>query len=242
MISVVIPAYNEEKRIDKTLTSLKEMLPHSEIIVVFDGKDNTPYVARKYGVKVLEYGNRLGKGRALKEGIMSSSMEKILLIDADMPVKGEDLKRLLLTDADLVLPRRKIVGMSKKRRLLHNGFILLTKLLFPSLRDISDFQSGVKLLNREKAISVLDELIINDFVFDVNLIYAFKRRGYKIKEVEISYIVDESDSKISRSLIKVIILMFLSLVKLRVYYSPLKRVLYTRWFLKTQDFLLRKLR
>ncbi|MCI2414089.1 MAG: glycosyltransferase [Candidatus Aramenus sp.] len=242
MISIVIPAYNEEKRIDRTLTSLKEMLPHSEIIVVFDGEDNTPYIARKYGVKVLEYGDRLGKGRALKEGITSSSMEKVLLIDADMPVKGEDLKKILLTDADLVLARRKIVGMSKKRRLLHDGFILLTKLLFPSLRELSDFQSGVKLLNRQKAISVFDELIINDLVFDVNLIYAFRRRCYKIKEVEVSYLVDESDSKISRSLIKVIILMFLSLVKLRVYYSPLKRVLYTRWFLRTQDFLLRKLR
>ncbi len=242
MISIVIPAYNEEKRIGKTLSSLKSILPQSEIIVVFDGRDNTPVIAKKYGVKVLEYGSRLGKGRALKQGIVSSSLEKVLLIDADMPIRWDDLKKILYSEGDLILPKRKIVGMSRKRKFLHKGFILLTKVFFPSLRGISDFQSGVKLIDRQKALTVLDELVINDLVFDVNLIYAFKRRGYRIREVEVEYVVDEGDSKISRDLLKVIVLMFLSLVKLRVYYSPMRWITYTKWFLKAQDFLLKRLR
>lgn len=73
-------------------------------------------------------------------------------------------------------------------------------------------------------------------MFDINLIYEFKRRGYNIKEVEISYIHDETDSKISRKLFKIIFFMFLSLLKLRVYYSPYKGILKTRAFLKAQDF------
>ncbi len=242
MLSIVIPAYNEEKRINMTLGSLKNWLPNSEIIVVFDGNDNTPEIAKKYGAKVIEYKIRLGKGAALREGIIKSMNKKILMLDADLPVTIKDLTKILLTDADLVLPKRKIIGMPLRRRFLHKAFILLVKIFFPSLFRISDFQSGVKLIDKEKVSNLIDELIINDLLFDVNLIYAFKKRGYRIKEVEISYIHDESNSKISKKLIKVIILMFLSLVKLRVYYSPFRKILYTNTFNRVQSYILNKLR
>ncbi|AOL16570.1 dolichyl-phosphate mannose synthase [Sulfolobus sp. A20] len=242
MLSIVIPAYNEEKRINKTLGSLKDWLPNSEIIVLFDGNDNTAEVAKMYGVKVIEYKTRVGKGAALRDGIIRSMNKKILLLDADLPVMKNDIEKILLTDADLVLPKRKIIGMPLRRRFLHKAFILLVKIFFPSLAEFSDFQSGVKLIDKEKVSNLIDELIINDLLFDVNLIYAFKRRGYKIKEVEISYIHDESNSKISKKLVKVIILMFLSLVKLRVYYSPLRKILHTNTFNKVQSYILNKLR
>ncbi|MCY0883931.1 MAG: glycosyltransferase [Acidianus infernus] len=242
MLSIVIPAYNEERRIGNTLSKLKSWYSSSEIIVVFDGNDNTPEVVKEYNVKLYVNKERLGKGASLRRGIEFSSYEKILLIDADLPVTREDLDKIITTDADLVITNRKIVGMPWKRRFLHKGFIVLTKLFFPSLRKFKDFQSGVKLINREKALSVLDNLIINDFLFDVNLIYEFKRRGYSIKEVEISYIHDETDSKISSKLFKIIIFMFLSLLKLRVYYSPFKGILKTKAFLKAQDLILRILR
>ncbi|WP_373467912.1 glycosyltransferase [Acidianus infernus] len=242
MLSIVIPAYNEERRIGNTLSKLKSWYSSSEIIVVFDGNDNTPEVVKEYNVKLYVNKERLGKGASLRRGIEFSSYEKILLIDADLPVTREDLDKIITTDADLVITNRKIVGMPWKRRFLHKGFIVLTKLFFPSLRKFKDFQSGVKLINREKALSVLDNLIINDFLFDVNLIYEFKRRGYSIKEVEISYIHDETDSKISSKLFKIIIFMFLSLLKLRVYYSPFKGILKTKAFLKAQDIILRILR
>ncbi|MUM63727.1 glycosyltransferase [Acidianus infernus] len=242
MLSIVIPAYNEERRIGNTLSKLKSWYSSSEIIVVFDGNDNTPEVVKEYNVKLYVSKERLGKGASLRRGIEFSSYEKILLIDADLPVTREDLDKIITTDADLVITNRKIVGMPWKRRFLHKGFIVLTKLFFPSLRKFKDFQSGVKLINREKVLSVLDNLIINDFLFDINLIYEFKRRGYSVKEVEITYIHDETDSKISSKLFKIIIFMFLSLLKLRVYYSPFKGILKTKAFLKAQDLILRILR
>lgn len=244
MLSIVIPAYNEEKRIQSSMNRLLSWVPSStEIVVVFDGNDNTPEVLKNFPVKLYVSKTRLGKGGALKKGIQEATQEKVLLIDADVPITQEDLKKILANlDADLIITKRKIVGMPFKRRFLHKAFIILVKLFFPSLAKFSDFQSGVKLLDREKALKLLDELVINDLLFDVNLIYAFKRRHFKIKEVEISYIHDESDSKISRKLIKVIIMMFLSLIKLRVYYSPFRRILYTRTYLKLQDFILRHLR
>ncbi|BDC17226.1 glycosyltransferase [Acidianus sp. HS-5] len=242
MLSIVIPAFNEEKRIGSTLNKLSIWYNSSEIIVVFDGNDNTPEVVKEYNAKLYVSKERLGKGGSLKKGIEFSSYKKILLIDADLPVTRDDLNKIISTNADLVVTTRKMVGMPWKRRFLHKGFILLTKFFFPSLRKFKDFQSGVKLVDREKALRSLDNLIINDFLFDVNLIYEFKRRGYKIKEEEISYIHDETDSKISRKLIKIIVLMFLSLVKLRVYYSPFKGILKSRTYLKAQDFILRILR
>ncbi|MEM0165768.1 MAG: glycosyltransferase [Saccharolobus sp.] len=243
MISLVIPAFNEERRIGKTLTTIRSYLPDSEILVIFDGNDNTPEVIKNFPVRLYISKQRLGKGGALKRGIMESSYNKIILIDADLPIaKIEDLYKLINTDADLVITKRNSKALPPKRRFLHHAFIILVKLFFPSLIRISDFQSGVKMVSREKALSVEDELIINDLLFDVNLIYAFKRRKYTIKEVEIEYKHDETDSKISKKLLKVIILMFLSLIKLRVYYSPFKGILKTKWFLRAQNYILNKLR
>jgi hypothetical protein len=88
----------------------------------------------------------------------------------------------------------------------------------------------------------MKELVMNDLLFDVNLIYSFKRRGFKVREVEIGYIHDEKNSKISKDLVKVILLMFLSLVKLRVFYSPLRGILNTEAFRRSQTFILRILR
>ncbi|MEM4746566.1 MAG: glycosyltransferase [Metallosphaera sp.] len=238
MLTVIIPAYNESHRIQRTLKKLSKF---DDVIVIFDGNDDTPNVVRKFPVRLFISKERLGKGGALKTGISLSKGDRILTMDADFPVSEEDLKKLLETDADLVLPKRKILGMPLTRRFLHFSFIRLTKLLFPSLK-FQDFQSGVKLIRRDKALSVMNELIMNDLLFDVNLIYAFRRRGYVIKEVEISYIHDEKGSKISGRLIKVVLLMFLSLIKLRVYYSPFKSILDTRLYRRAQDFILKVLR
>ncbi|BBG27741.1 glycosyltransferase [Sulfuracidifex tepidarius] len=241
MISIVIPAYNEENRIGKTLKLLSAWMK-TEVVVVFDGDDNTPEVVKKFPVKLFISKDRLGKGGALKVGIMNASSQRVLVLDADLPISREDLIKIISEDADLVIVKRRMVGMPLKRKFLHDSFVALVKVFFPCLRDLSDFQGGVKLMDREKALSVKDELIIQDFLFDVNLIYAFKRKGYKIKEVEVDYIHDETDSKISKKLVKVILLMFLSLVKLRVYYSPFRGVLKTRLFMKAQTFILRILR
>jgi len=242
MLSIVIPAFNEEKRIGYTLESISSWVSPAEILVIFDGNDRTPEVARKFPVKLYVSKKRLGKGGALKKGIENSSYQKVLLIDADLPIKEEDLDKIIGTKGDLVITRRKIIGMPLKRRFLHKSFIILTKMFFPSLVGFSDFQAGVKLLDKDKTMKLMDELIVNDLLFDVNLIYAFKRRKYNIREVEISYIHDETDSKISRKLFKVIVLMFLSLIKLRIYYSPFKAILKSKTFMRVQNFIIDKLR
>jgi Glycosyltransferases involved in cell wall biogenesis len=243
MISIVIPAYNEEKRIDNALKELTSRFPNSQIIVVFEGNDRTPEIVKRYRNTIIEINRmRLGKGGSLKKGIQLSNTEKVLLIDADIPIPLSKIDDVTKINADLVIINRVFKNQTKLRRFLHNGFKLLVKLFFPSLREIKDFQAGVKLVRRDIALKVLDELIINDFLFDINLIYAFKRRGFKIVQITAEYIHDENNSKISKSLLKVIILMFLSLIKLRVYYSPFRKVIYTESFLHIQSKIIELLR
>jgi glycosyltransferase involved in cell wall biosynthesis len=244
MLSIVIPAYNEEHRLERTLSVLVNNFRNIDIVVVFDGNDDTPKIARKFPVKLIISKNRLGKGGAIKKGILESSGEFVLILDADMPVTIEEIKKIidLSKEADLVTVYRKFVNSSYIRIFLSKAFRIVVKLFFPSLIKIKDFQAGVKMLRRDKALEIMNELIINDFLIDVNLIYAFKRRKFSIKEVASNYYNDEMHSKISRSLLKIIILMFLSILKLRIFYSPFKRIIYTKTFVKLQQKILEILR
>ncbi|QIW23737.1 glycosyltransferase [Sulfolobus sp. S-194] len=240
MLCVIIPAYNEERRISQTLSLIKQKFPDVEIIVVFEGNDSTPEIVKKFGGIVYENRTRLGKGGSIKFGLQLVNEDKALVIDADLPTI--EIEKVINGNADLVIGYRDLRSMPPKRRFLHHGYMFLVKLLFPSLRGFNDIQSGIKLINVRKAKEVLDELIMNDYVFDTNLVYAFVRRGYSVKEIPVSYNHEEEDSKISKNLIKIIIFMFLSLVKLRVYYSPFKKIIYTKTFLRVQDWLINKLR
>lgn len=84
-ITAVIPAYNEEKTIEKVLIEVKKVELIDRIIVVSDGsRDNTADIARRQGVEVIELTKNIGKGGALKEGIDRCKSDIILLLDADL--------------------------------------------------------------------------------------------------------------------------------------------------------------
>lgn len=240
MLSIVIPAYNEEKRIANTIKVLKEKFPSAPIIVVFEGNDKTPDIVRQHGGIVIINNRRLGKGGSIKEGLKRVTGEKVLIIDADLPTL--DLEKLVKSDADLVVAHRDVSTMPPIRRFLHHGFVFISKLFFPSLYKFHDFQAGIKLVRIDKVKEVLEELIMNDFVFDLNLIYSFVRRGFKVEEIPVNYIHKEEDSKISGKLLKIIIFMFLSVVKLRIFYSPFRKILFTKWFSRLQSWIIDRLR
>ncbi|BFH73038.1 glycosyltransferase [Sulfurisphaera javensis] len=240
MLSIVIPAYNEEKRIASTLSLLRKKFPSAYIIVVFEGDDNTPEVVKQYGGTVIINKTRIGKGGSIKIGVQKALGDKVLIIDADLPTL--DVEKLVNVDADLVIAHRDVSTMPPIRRFLHHAFVFLTKLFFPSLYRFHDFQAGVKVVKLNKLKEILHELVMNDYVFDVNLVYSFVKRGYKVVEIPVKYYHKEEDSKISKKLIKIIIFMFLSLVKLRFFYSPFRKILYTKSFLKVQNWIINRLR
>jgi len=244
VFSIVIPAYNEEDRIEQTLMSLKREFQGEQVIVIFDGNDHTPDVCKKYGVEVHVYGKRLGKGGALIEGIKKSRGSIIAFIDADMPISMDDFKKVIkaAVDNDLVISYRIFENMPAKRLFLHNSFIALTKVIFPELRKFNDLQSGLKVMRADRAKEVLEELVMSDFLIDVNLLIAFIKRGFKVKEVPVSWRHTETGSKISKKIFKIIMLFTLSLIKLRFYYSPFRAVLNTRVYNRAQAFFQKILR
>lgn len=84
-ISVVIPAYNEEKYISNVLAALQGSAEISEIIVVSDGSsDNTGAEAQKWGVKLIELPENTGKGGAMHAGLLQSAGDIVLFLDADL--------------------------------------------------------------------------------------------------------------------------------------------------------------
>ncbi|BCU66606.1 dolichyl-phosphate mannose synthase [Sulfolobales archaeon HS-7] len=244
MYSIVVPAYKEQGRIGKTLEELSHYFELNKILVICDNDVETCNVAREKGATIYNTPQRLGKGGSLKEGLKMADGQVIIFLDADLPVSPDKISEFLtiVKDYDLVIFKRRFSELPLLRKLLHEAFKFVVKLFFPSLIGVKDFQAGFKIIKRDKVNEVINELIINDFLFDVNLIYAFKRRGFKIKEIPVEWKHEEKDSKISSSLLKIILLMFLSVIKLRVYYSPFKPLLRTKLYLKAESAILNKLR
>ncbi len=246
MATFLIPAYNEEERIGPTLSQLTSSFPGYDVIVVFDGSDRTPEVVSRFnGVKLLRFGKRLGKGRAMIEGArVASGHDIIILIDADMPVTVEQIRHALgkMGDTDLLITERIYLDVPIRRLVLHLLFNALAATMFPALRRFSDWQGGFKVIKTRPFKEVMDELVINDFLIDTNLVYAFLRRGFKVISMKLIWKHEEKGSKVSGRLLKVFLIDFLSLVKLRVYYSPFRPVLNTNAFRRAQDFMLKVLR
>ncbi len=95
-ISAVIPAYNEEKYLGKTIEALKEIGEIKEIIVVNDGStDGTKRIALDHGAKLIDLNENRGKGGAVQEGIKHAGLEVIALVDADLGSSAGEIKKLV---------------------------------------------------------------------------------------------------------------------------------------------------
>ncbi len=248
--SLVIPAYNEVGRIESTLKNLMFALDYQfsfaknfELLIIMDGcQDGTPeavkaLIKNRLGIIAIVLPNRLGKGGAIIEALKYAQGDLIAFIDADGSVPLSELNRLMkfADQYDLVIGSRykksSVLPYRRpfKRFLFGRSFNVLTKLLFWRLHDIKDSQCGLKVFSKDLVNAVNGDLLITDFVFDVNLIYSAARHGFKTKEVGIAWI-DKDGGKLSRNLIKQTFIMSFSLFRLRLYYSPMKHLLESRLY------------
>ncbi len=248
LLSVVIPAYNEAERIETTLTDLMSSERpifdgNCEVLVVMDGcTDGTPRIVRELithnsNATALVFPSRLGKGGAIMEALKHTKGDIIAFIDADGSIPSAELRRLidLADEYDLVigsrydkdsrLPRERPL----KRTLLSRSFNVLSRLMFRNLRNIKDTQCGVKVFSRRLIDAIQDDFLITGFAFDVNVIYSSLAFGFKVKEVGISWL-EKDGSKLSGSFAKHSFVMVFSLVRLRLYYSRFRKLLYSRSF------------
>lgn len=211
-LSVVIPAFNEEKKIGKAITQIRKFFKKKkasfEIIVVDDGSfDKTAREARKAGKKlkhfrVISHMVNKGKGAAIKTGVMASKGKFILFSDADLstPIgEFERLWRFVESGFDVVIASR---GKKESKILRHQGtfreflgrsFGVLTKTLV--LRGINDPQCGFKLFKGDLGRKVFSKVKTNGVLFDVEFLLLAQKEGARIKEVPVIW-KHEPDTKI----------------------------------------------
>lgn len=235
-LSIVVPAYNEEGRIERFLDSYTPYFTEKygdqvEFIIVVNGSlDRTEHIVEDYAarvpqIKVLVEPANIGKGGAVRMGMEAASGEIIGYTDADGATPPEALQDLAdrLNDVDVVIASRwfkeSVVEPRQKllRRVASRIFNFLVRLLFGL--KIWDTQCGAKVLKREAARSVLPELGLTRWAFDVDLIFQLKRAGCKIIEAPtIWHDVGGSRLKVGRASVE----MFVAICRLRLIHSPFK--------------------
>ncbi|MFM2294853.1 MAG: hypothetical protein RLZZ350_1266 [Verrucomicrobiota bacterium] len=233
---LLIPAYNEERRIEPVLRDYAVYFQQNypgkfQLVVVLNGcKDNTLGVVQRVAaehpaVSALNFPAAIGKGGAIIEGLKLAPLaDAIGYVDADgatAPAAFHDLVKHL-RDADCVIGSRWIPGailhieQSSKRKFASRVFHLIVDSLF--WMNIRDTQCGAKVMQRHAVEKIHSSLRIADMAFDINLLYALKHAGFKVLEVPTEW-TDKVGSKVT--LCRTSLTMFLSAVRIRLIYSPI---------------------
>ncbi len=232
---LLIPAYNEEGRIGPVLRDYALHLRsfhrgRYEVLVVLNGcTDRTLEVVESVRqehpeVRAVNFPEAIGKGGALIEGLrMGAEFDLIGYVDADGATSPAGFLQLVAhaDQADCVIGSRWMHGsvihqmQSGRRRFASRVFHAIVQCLF--WMNIRDTQCGAKVMRRAAVEHVHSALQIADMAFDINLLYAMKRKGFKILEVPTEW-TDRLGSKVVLG--RTSLTMLLSIIRLRLVYSP----------------------
>jgi dolichyl-phosphate beta-glucosyltransferase len=201
LLSVVIPAYQEGRRLGPTLDRIGSYLADRgepfEIVVVDDGSDDDTFeVARAregHAVRALRLPRNRGKGAAVRHGVGASRGTLILLCDADLSTPIEELERLRphLAHAEAVFGSRAQADSRIEQRQpwyrerMGRTFNLAVRAV--GVRGLRDTQCGFKLLDGATARELFSLMIVDRFAFDVELAYLARRLGYRVREVGVAW-------------------------------------------------------
>jgi dolichyl-phosphate beta-glucosyltransferase len=214
-LSVVIPAYNEQNRLPKTLERLFAYLPtlgkSYEIIVADDGsKDGTAALVRAYQnahpeLVLLSDGINRGRAPTVKRGFAAARGQLILETDADGSVADEAIGRCVAAfeadpQLDAVFGSREMQGSKivlwqpPLRVFLGYGFLYLTRIVF-WMWDITDFALGFKMFRKEAARDIFAHQYEPFVCAEAEIIYVAGKRGHKYIEIPVTW-TDDADSRI----------------------------------------------
>jgi dolichyl-phosphate beta-glucosyltransferase len=201
-LSIVIPCYNEEQRLPRTIEQIERYLAGKELshelILVDDGSsDGTRTImdaaaARNRSVRLEALPHNRGKGRALAVGVAAARGAEILVTDADLSTPIDELDKLraeLGKGAGVAIGSRALRGSRVEvsqpiyRVLMGKAFNLLVQAVL--LPGIWDTQCGFKLFRADVAHEVFAELTTDGFGYDPEVLYRAKKRGVKIAEVPV---------------------------------------------------------
>jgi dolichyl-phosphate beta-glucosyltransferase len=213
ILSVVVPAWNEEHRLPASLRDILEYLEKQtysyEVIVVDDGSDDNtvgvtqPLLAQHPQLRLIENDHR-GKGYAVRTGMLAARGQHVIFTDADLATPIEEIDKVLplLKDShDVVVGSREGLGAQRHgeplhRHLMGRVFNLVVRLL--AVGGFQDTQCGFKGFRREVAQDVFSRLRIHGTdagviaggavtAFDVEVLYLAQRQGYRIAEVPVEW-------------------------------------------------------
>jgi dolichyl-phosphate beta-glucosyltransferase len=209
LLSIVIPAHNEESRLPPSLlkidTFLKKQPFDAEVIIVENGSsDRTLKVAKSFArdypyMRVIQSAVR-GKGLAVKEGMLAARGEYRFICDADLSMPIEEVTRFLpphVDGYDVIIATREgkgahRVGEPEYRHLIGRINNLIIKLT--AVRGFEDTQCGFKMFTRQAAEDLFGVQQMTGIGFDIELLFVAKRRGYRILQVPITWYFD-ADSR-----------------------------------------------
>lgn len=210
-LSVVIPAYNEAKRLPETVRAVNAWLavkqPDSEIIVVDDGSnDHTVALVRSLQkelprlVLIVNERNR-GKGAVVRQGLLAAKGQLRLFMDADHSTRIEEIAQVLAraNEADVFVSSRYMRGSNVlvrqpwTRVLVSRVSNLVIRML---VSGIHDTQNGFKVYRAEVIAAIAPYLTIERWAFDVEMLYAARRAGFRILEFPVTW-RNSADSRLN---------------------------------------------
>ncbi len=240
-LSVIFPAYNEEKRIGKTLKIAHDYLSKQdysyEIIVIIDGaKDNTFNVVKALeneikNLRIIDNKVNKGKGAVVRQAMIEANGKLRLFSDSDNSTSIDQVEKIIAEykkGADVIIGSRDIPGAKKDppqpfyRTFVGNGFNLLVQIIL-GLWGIPDTQCGFKALSDKATKEIMPLCEINRFAFDPEILVIAKNLKYKIIQVPVHWVNDLQ-----------------STVKITAIFNMFKDVLRIRWFLLMGEYENRK--
>lgn len=199
-LSIIIPAYNEEKRLPRTLRLILNYFAQKklkyEVILVDDGsQDKTSQIVQNFqsefeNLRLISYPKNQGKGFAVKRGVNEARGTFILMMDADFSIPITELTKIwpYRNDFALVIGSRFLVKgqnqiQNKSRYIISRMGNFLTRMVLDL--NISDTQCGFKLFEKEVANRLFKNLVALRFGFDIEILAKAKILNIPIKEVSI---------------------------------------------------------
>ncbi len=195
MFSIIIPVYNEKSTVTQVINEVVKLAIDKEIAIIDDGSiDGTTEILENQEypsfVKIINFSCNKGKGAAVKAGINHTIGEYIVIQDADLEVKPKEILKIVRTagteEAEVVYGSRFLNGKNKfpLSGLIGNKLVTwFTNILF--LSNLTDVETPAKLFKRE----IINSLGFDSqgFEFEVELTAKLLKKGYRIKEIPISY-------------------------------------------------------
>ena len=226
-LSIIIPAYNEERRLPGTLEQIDRFLRAQsftyEVLIVENGStDRTTEMAENFArehpyMRVLH--SQKGKGAAVKMGMLSARGEYRFICDADLSMPIEEVTKFLppvLNSYDIAIASREVPGARRYdepfyRHLEGRVFNWIVRVL--AVPGIQDTQCGFKCFKRDVALDIFPYQTMDGWSFDVEVLYIARKRGYRLVEVPVNWYY-KANSRINP--IKDALDMLLEVLKIRL--------------------------